>query len=140
METKMKKLPRNSEELIGSPQILSRTILLDGKTLLVRLQRPFFEKSEEDGPSLDFYETAICIDVWSDATKSVMTFGITKSADQTEELFTFGARCMLNNSSDKEIIEVLRIKRIDQMIKFATGSVEKTLMLPSPPNSGKKAK
>jgi hypothetical protein len=150
----MSDLPSNYEDKIGSPQVIARFVILDGAQVLLRLQKPF-EEREYDTPAKVVvrvrngkamtvpdethikYGTVLVVETWSDATKSVVTTGINKRPDQTEENFAFGVRYMLNNSTDEEIIKVLRLKGIDKQLKFQQGPIEPNI-LPSPPKEQKK--
>lgn len=157
----MPKLPKNYEELIGKPQVIARTIELDGKQVLVRLQKPFEEpaydqsltvkvKLKDGKPVLEqvppkrkddsyiVYGTVLVLEAWSDATKSVVTTGIKKTSDQTEESFSFGVRYMLNNSTDAEIVEVIKAKRLDTQLKFQCSDLDTAVKFTNPPRLEKK--
>jgi hypothetical protein len=109
----MTKLPSDPELKIGKPQVIARVINLDGMQVLVRLQKPFEEAPEEDKPSSQVrYGPALIVEAWSDATKSIITEGVRKPKEQTEETFQFGVRYMMNHSSDAEIAHVLMLKGI----------------------------
>jgi hypothetical protein len=157
----MTQIPDDAEEKIGKPQILARTLTVDGRQILVRLQRPFEEPDYDDKPKgvavvIRYdngtpsvapapkdekhikYGTCLIVETWCDATKTVVTTGIKRPRDQTEEAFAFGVRYMLNNASDQEIIEVLKIKRLDVQLKFQSGPDDAKLNLPKPPKTKKK--
>lgn len=135
----MTKLPPDPEVKIGTPQIIARTINLDGMQILLRIQKPFEEASEDD-KSTDHikYGTALIVEMWSDATKSVITEGIRKPQDQTEEAFQFGVRYMMNHSTDLEIAHVLILKGIHTRLRFQCGKSDTGIRLPKPPLLEKK--
>lgn len=146
-------VPVDYEKEIGSPQVLARTMVMDGLNITVRLQKPFEEPDYDDelkvvvrirngkahtvkDESYIQWGTVLVVEMWSDVTKSVVTTGIRKPPDKTEEQFSFGVRYMLNHSTDEEIIKVLRIKGIDKQLKFQQGPVEQ-VDLPKPPKQKK---
>lgn len=160
MPTIMTQLPEDYEEKIGKPQVLARVITMDGIQLLVRLQKPFEEAPYEEQPkptqvkiiagkpvqvkpideSYLQFGTCLVVEAWCDATKSVITTGIKKPRDKTEEQFAFGVRYMLNHSTDAEIIEVLKIKGIHNQFKYQTCNKEDPKVeLPQPPKTKKKS-
>jgi hypothetical protein len=135
----MTKLPPDPETKIGIPQVIARTIMLDGMQVLVRLQKPFEEELEEDkGKTQIKYGTALVVEVWSDATKSVITEGVKKPSNQTEEKFQFGVRYMLNHSSDAEIAHVLTLKGIHTRLRYQCGKCDTEIKFPKPPQLEKK--
>lgn len=143
----MTRVPSDAEAQIGKPQVLARLIYLDGMQILVRLQKPFEEPPEDDDKKPDpkdethiRYGTALIFEVWSDATKSVVTDGIKKPHDQTEEAFQFGVRYMLNHSTDAEIIHVLKLKSIHKRLRFQCGMDDTDIKLPKPPKMIEKKK
>jgi hypothetical protein len=151
----MTRLPPNPESKIGKPQVIARLLELDGMHLLLRLQKPFEEPPEDntikvkieivDGKpkvtpipktnpndeSYIKYGTALIVEAWSEATKSVVTTGIKKPNDQSEEAFQFGVRYMLNHSTDRELINVLRIKGLDKQLKFQCGLDDTAVVIPT---------
>lgn len=160
--TSIMTLPHDYEEKIGKPQVLSRVITMDGIQLLVRLQKPFEEAPYEEQESskavqvkivngkpvqvkpkeeyVPEFGTCLVVETWCDATKSVITTGIPKPPDKTPEQFSFGVRYMLNNSTDEEIIEVLKIKRLHLQLKYQTASKDDIKVdLPKPPKTKKKS-
>ena len=151
----MTNLPTNHEDHIGKPQVLARFIVLDGQQVLVRLQKPFEEPdydqpkkavivADENGirevPDESYIEFGTCliVETWCDATKSVVTTGIKRPNELTEEAFAFGVRFMLNNASDAEIVEVIKLKKLDIQLKYQTGKDDSELKLPIPPKKKKK--
>ena len=151
----MTQIPKDSEAQIGKPQVIARLLEIDGLQCLLRLQKPF-EEPPEDTTSCVIdktgkkhiqtvkaqkykddeyiqYGAALIVEAWSDATKSVVTTGIKKPHDQTEEAFAFGVRYMMNHSTDTELVNILRIKRIDQQLKFQLGLDDTAVILPAPP-------
>jgi len=135
----MTKLPPDPEIKIGLPQVIARTIMLDGIQVLVRLQKPFEEQIEDDKNDNQIrYGTALIVEVWSDATKSVITEGVRKPKDQTEEAFQFGVRYMMNHSSDAEIAHVLMLKGIHTRLRYQTGKCDTDIKFPKPPQLEKK--
>lgn len=140
----MTKVPADIESKIGTPQVIARLVDLDGMQVLVRLQKPFEEPPDEDNgqPKGNYirYGTALVIELWSDATKSVITDGIKKPNDQTEEAFQFGVRYMLNHSTDKEIAHVLKLKGIHTRLRYQCGLSDTAVNLPKPPKRLEKKK
>ena len=143
----MTRVPPDAEDKIGKPQVLARLISLDGMQVLVRLQKPFEEPPEDDNAKRDpkdeshiRYGTALIAEVWSDATKSVVTDGIKKPQDQTEEAFQFGVRYMMNHSTDAEIAHVLMLKGIHKRLRFQCGLDDTANKLPKPPKMIEKKK
>jgi hypothetical protein len=135
----MSKLPSDPEKKIGSPQVIARLIIIDGMQVLVRLQKPF-EEQNEDKPDEEYihYGTALICEVWSDATKSIITEGVKRPREQTEEAFQFGVRYMMNHSSDEELIHVLKIKGVHTRLRFQCGLDDTKVVLPVPPRLEKK--
>jgi hypothetical protein len=156
----MTNLPLDAESKIGKPQVIARLLEIDGRQVLIRLQKPFEEPPEDytvlttnkagkrviearkapvyTDDSWIQYGTALIVEAWSDATKSIVTTGIKKPHDKTEEEFAFGCRYMLNHSSDTEIIHILRLKRLDFQLKYQLGEDETAAILPTPPKLEKK--
>lgn len=141
------------EDKIGKPQILARFLELDGRQVLVRLQKPFEEAEYTDTPKRAIikadehgirevpdeshirFGTALIVETWCDATKSVITTFIKKPNNFTEEAFSLGVRYMMNNASDSDIVEVIKLKKLDQQIKFQMGKDDSELILPVPPKT-----
>lgn len=158
----MTRLPSNPESKIGKPQVIARLLELDGMQVLLRLQKPFEEPPEDNAVEIKIelvngkpkatplpirnpndesyikYGTALIVEAWSESTKSVVTTGIKKPFDQTEEAFQFGVRYMLNHSTDRELINVLRIKGLDKQLKFQCGLEDTAIILPMPKRLEKK--
>lgn len=158
----MPKLPRNHEQLIGSPQVIARLIEMDGKQLLVRLQKPFEEPTYDDtlkvkvtinkgvpkvtpvvkppkDDSYIRYGCALVVECWSEATKSVVTVGVKRTPQQTEEEFAFGVRYMMNHATDDEIVNVLRTKSLDIQLKYQCSDFDSAVLINSPPKLEKKS-
>jgi hypothetical protein len=139
----MTKLPPDPETKIGTPQVIARTLMLDGMLVLVRLQKPFEETIEDaKGNAINQVKwgTALIVEVWSDATKSLITEGVRKPKDQTEEAFQFGVRYMMNHSSDQEIAHVLMLKGIHTRLRYQCGKSDTDIKLPKPPKQLEKKK
>lgn len=137
----MTRLPSNPEAKIGTPQVLARLINLDGMQVLVRIQKPFEEPPEDtDAEDYTQYGCALVVEVWSDATKSVITTGVRKPNKDTEEAFQFGVRFMMNHSTDEEIAHVLKHKGIHTQLRFQCGLGDTDINLPKPPKQLKKKK
>jgi hypothetical protein len=137
----MTRLPPDPETKIGTPQVIARVLELDGMQVLVRLQKPFEEALEEDSKE-DYikYGCALIVEVWSDATKCIITEGVKKPRDQTEETFQFGVRYMMNHSSDQEIAHVLMLKGIHTRLRYQCGKSDTNINLPKPPKRLEKKK
>jgi hypothetical protein len=137
----MTKLPSDPETKIGTPQVIARVIDLNGMQVLVRLQKPF-EEASEDNKSEEYirYGTALIVELWSDATKSIITEGVKKPKEQTEEAFQFGVRYMMNHSSDAEIAHVLMLKGIHTRLRYQCGKSDTDVRLPKPPKRLEKKK
>jgi hypothetical protein len=143
----MTRVPSDPETKIGKPQVIARLVNLDGMQVLVRLQKPFEEAIEDENKkpnpkdeSYIKYGTALIAEVWSDATRSVITDGIKKPYDQSEEAFQFGVRYMLNHSSDEEIAHILKLKGIHTRLRYQCGLDETSARLPKPPKRLEKKK
>lgn len=133
------KVPKEFVSKIGTPQKLFRNITVDGIDVLIRLQKPFEEKPDEDdmagfimdsegvmrsieeveGDAWMEFGTCIIIEAWSDASQSIVTQGIRKSETQTDEEFAFGARYMLNNGTEEEWLDVIKKRKLDRILKIA---------------------
>lgn len=123
-----------SEELaaeVGKPQKISRNIKLNGLDILIRLQKPLEEPSENDPNNYIFtesgdsfvadiehdYGTCIIIEAWSEATQTVMTQGIHREPEQANEDFEFAARYFLNKATDEEWLDTLNKKGVLKLLQ-----------------------
>lgn len=133
------KIPQEYVKKIGTPQKLFRTLIVDGVEVLIRLQKPFEEKPDDDdmagfimdsegvmrelseveGDAWMEYGTCIIVEAWSEASQSIVTQGIRKSETQSDEEFAFGARYMLNNGTEEEWLDVIKKRKLDRVLKLA---------------------
>lgn len=138
----MRTPPHNAEEIIGPDQKICRFINLDGKQIIVRLQKPF-DEPPDDEDELQFWEpygTVVVVETWSKATGTVVGIPIFKPEDQSDEFYSYAVRSMLNFASDDQILLFLRAKKIDRTLKFIANNKETQLKLPKPPKLNKDKK
>lgn len=126
------------EKQIGYPQVIARMVKIDGRQALFRLQKPYSEKQinltliydfktgelkakPPDKEELAEFETLLIVEMWSDATKSIVTQAITKAPHVSEDEFSYAVRYMMNKATDSELEEVAKEKRLNIVFNFTTG-------------------
>jgi hypothetical protein len=133
--------PEEHEKLIGSPQTIARFVNVDGRQALVRLQIPYLEYGEGSAPYInqmgpdgklkegeiaenEMFEPMMVIEMWSDATKCIVSLPITRPDNRSIKLFTYGCRYMMNHATDEDILDLIKKKNIDVMLKYTAGDIE----------------
>lgn len=122
----------------SNKQKIARLIEVEGVEVLIRLQKPLEEPPEsvkvtfemKDGvPTLNYddswqeFGTCVIVESWSEATGTVITQGIRKALDQSDEQFSFSARYLLNSGTDEQWVEILKARKVDKVIKMTCGPV-----------------
>lgn len=129
------------EQVIGTPQVIARRLIIDGKEALVRLQKPYVGADDlwisSIGPKGNMvetkaktvdpypqYGTVLIVEMWCEATKSVVTQGIMRNEFQTEAEFSRAIRGLMNKAQDDFLVEVIKAKRLHLMFNFTCGKTD----------------
>lgn len=117
------------EEKIGYPQVIARILEIDGRDALVRLQVPWNgDIDEKTGKQLLSAPTLLIIEMWSDATKSVVTSFIGKAPRATEVDFAYSVRYFMNHATDAQLLELIKTRRADLILKYTTGKLDTSVV------------